>query len=117
MLLTLFGYLLSASISLNRASVARYAAKTVRRSERDCKFCGHDQKDVFAAAVSLYPAYAVQYGDWRVVRTSGPGTPITRYVGLYKPLAPLLILIGEKDDWTPAEPCHKLAEAAPRIRQ
>jgi dienelactone hydrolase len=30
----------------------------------------------------------------------------------YKPIAPLLILIGEKDDWTPAEPCRKLAEAA-----
>ena len=25
---------------------------------------------------------------------------------------PLLILIGENDDWTPAEPCRKLAEAA-----
>jgi dienelactone hydrolase len=26
--------------------------------------------------------------------------------------APLLILIGDKDDWTPAEPCRKLTEAA-----
>jgi len=71
-----------------------------------------NQKDVFAAAVALYPTCAVQYSDWRVVRTSGLGTPITRYIGVYKPLAPLLILIGEKDDWTPAEPCHKLVEAA-----
>ena len=26
--------------------------------------------------------------------------------------APLLILIGEKDDWTPAEPCRELTRAA-----
>ncbi|MGH7416173.1 MAG: dienelactone hydrolase family protein [Candidatus Rokuibacteriota bacterium] len=30
----------------------------------------------------------------------------------YRPLAPLLILIGCKDDWTPAEPCQKLADTA-----
>jgi len=40
------------------------------------------------------------------------GGPLTRYVGVYKPLAPMFILIGEKDDWTPAEPCRKLVEAA-----
>ena len=27
-------------------------------------------------------------------------------------MAPLLILIGDKDDWTPAEPCRRLTEAA-----
>lgn len=32
--------------------------------------------------------------------------------GVYEPGAPLLILIGEKDDWTPAEPCRTLTEAA-----
>lgn len=48
----------------------------------------------FAAAVALYPSCAL--------KTSG----------VYKPIAPLLILIGEKDDWTPAEPCRKLTEAA-----
>ena len=31
---------------------------------------------------------------------------------MYKPVAPLLILIGESDDWTPAEPCRKLTEIA-----
>jgi dienelactone hydrolase len=71
-----------------------------------------NQKDGFAAAVALYPGCAAQYGDWRVVRTAGLRTPIIRYVGAYKPVAPLFILIGEKDDWTPAEPCRKLAEAA-----
>jgi dienelactone hydrolase len=30
---------------------------------------------------------------------------------VYRPLTPLLILVGEKDDWTPAEPCRKLTEA------
>jgi dienelactone hydrolase len=35
-----------------------------------------------------------------------------RRAGVYKPVAPVLILIGEKDDWTPAEPCRKLTEAA-----
>jgi dienelactone hydrolase len=37
---------------------------------------------------------------------------VTSHVGVYKPIAPLLILIGEKDDWTPAEPCRWLAETA-----
>jgi dienelactone hydrolase len=53
----------------------------------------------FAAAIALYPGCGVRYGDWR------PGT-----AGVYKPHAPLLILVGEKDDWTPAEPCRQLAE-------
>ncbi len=72
----------------------------------------HEERGSFAAAVVLYPGCAVQYGDWRVVRTSGPGGPLTHYVGVYKPVAPLLILIGENDDWTPAKPCQKLAETA-----
>jgi dienelactone hydrolase len=47
----------------------------------------------FAAGVALYPRCATQ----------PPG---------YRPAAPLLILIGDKDDWTPAEPCRTLVEAA-----
>jgi dienelactone hydrolase len=31
---------------------------------------------------------------------------------VYVPVAPVLILIGQKDDWTPAEPCEQLTEAA-----
>jgi dienelactone hydrolase len=72
----------------------------------------HEKDAIFAAAVALYPGCGFQYGDWRPVRKSGPGGPVTAYTGLYKPLAPLLILIGENDDWTPAEPCQKLADAA-----
>jgi dienelactone hydrolase len=50
----------------------------------------------FRAAVALYPGCA----------------PWLRSPDAYRPAGPLLILIGEKDDWTPAEPCRRLAEAA-----
>jgi dienelactone hydrolase len=30
----------------------------------------------------------------------------------YRPYAPLLILAGEADDWTPAQPCVELVEIA-----
>ena len=52
----------------------------------------------FAAAVALYPSCGVTLGTWRA---DGTGT--------YRAVAPLLILIGERDDWTPAAPCVKLA--------
>ena len=48
----------------------------------------------FAAAVALYPSCGATLGD---------------RAGTYRPVAPILILIGEKDDWTPAEACVKLA--------
>ena len=48
--------------------------------------------DGFAAAVALYPGCTA-------------GTP-------YHASAPLLILAGELDDWTPAAPCERLARAA-----
>jgi dienelactone hydrolase len=47
-----------------------------------------------------------------VVRSKEPGRPAIAYSGALKPLAPVLILIGELDDWTPAEPCRRLAAAA-----
>ena len=52
----------------------------------------------FAAAVALYPSCGVTLGTWHA---DGAGT--------YRSVAPLLILIGEKDDWTPVPPCVKLA--------
>ena len=55
----------------------------------------------FLAAVALYPSCRVRLGSWR-----GDGS------GVYRAVAPLLILIGDKDDWTPAEPCRRLAESA-----
>jgi dienelactone hydrolase len=49
----------------------------------------------FAAAVAFYPECAA--GSWtRAYRAAGP----------------LLILSGELDDWTPAEPCQRLADVA-----
>jgi dienelactone hydrolase len=50
----------------------------------------------FRAGVALYPGCA----------------PWLRSADAYRPAGPLLILIGEKDDWTPAEPCRRLTEAA-----
>jgi dienelactone hydrolase len=55
----------------------------------------------FAAAVALYPGCATPAG--KLIGDSS---------GVYRSLAPLLILIGEQDDWTPAEPCRRLAEGA-----
>ena len=55
----------------------------------------------FAAAVALYPGCRVTLGSWR---PDGTGT--------YQAVAPLLILVGEKDDWTPAAPCVALARSS-----
>ncbi len=66
----------------------------------------------FAAAVALYPSCGLSVGSWSVERSKEPGRAITAYRGAFKPLAPVLILIGELDDWTPAEPCRRLAAAA-----
>ena len=63
----------------------------------------------FVAAVALYPGCGRSVGGWQVERD---GHKIVGYAGVFKPLAPLLILIGALDDWTPAEPCRKLAAAA-----
>jgi dienelactone hydrolase len=68
----------------------------------------------FAAAIALYPGCGADYGSWRASRRAGPAGPIVSFSGAYKPAAPLLILIGEKDDWTPAPYCQSLAEAAQR---
>jgi dienelactone hydrolase len=54
----------------------------------------------FAAAVALYPSCAQGARVWRNAS------------GVYRPIAPLLILIGKKDDWTPAEACQRLIDAA-----
>jgi dienelactone hydrolase len=66
----------------------------------------------FAAAVALYPACAVRYGSWSTVRQNKTFGPMVSYSGAYKPIAPVLILIGEKDDWTPAEDCRKMVDVS-----
>jgi dienelactone hydrolase len=60
---------------------------------RDTEPLAREKRAGFAAAVALYPRCAA-------------------YRGAYQPVAPLLILIGNGDDWTPAEHCRKLAEAS-----
>jgi dienelactone hydrolase len=66
----------------------------------------------FAAAVALYPGCGQTFGGWSVKRANAPGRPVVEYSGAFKSRAPLLILIGERDDWTPAEHCRRLAAAA-----
>lgn len=68
---------------------------TIVAQRRDARAGG------FAAAVALYPGCGARYGDWSPA--SGEA---------FKPLAPLLILVGELDDWTPAAPCEALAQRA-----
>jgi dienelactone hydrolase len=60
-----------------------------------------DRRAGFVAAVALYPDCGRRLGSWRANAS-----------GVYRPVAPVLILIGEKDDWTPAAPCRKLTDAA-----
>ena len=62
---------------------------------------GAEKRAGFAAAVALYPGCATPAGA--LIGDSG---------GVYRALAPLLILVGELDDWTPAEPCRRLADIA-----
>jgi dienelactone hydrolase len=69
------------------------------------------KREGFTAAIALYPACAPSYGAWSTSKLRNFG-PVSGYSGVYQPIAPLLILIGEKDDWTPAEPCRHLAEAS-----
>lgn len=71
-----------------------------------------EKRDGFAAAIALYPGCGARYAGWSVVRALGNHGPVTQYVGVYQPLAPLRILVGEKDDWTPAADCEALANAA-----
>ena len=67
--------------------------------ESDTDLLAKERRAGFAAAVALYPGCVASRRTW-----SNPG--------VYRPVAPLLILIGDKDDWTPAEPCRRLTEAA-----
>jgi dienelactone hydrolase len=62
----------------------------------DTEPLAREKREGFAAAVALYPRCQ----------------PWNRNSRAYQPVAPLFVLIGEKDDWTPAEPCRKLAETA-----
>lgn len=71
-----------------------------------------ERRHGFAAGIALYPGCANQYGRWSATHEFGNHGVVTGYSGVYQPIAPLLILIGERDDWTPAKPCEELAERA-----
>ena len=46
-----------------------------------------------------------------------PGcSPYARTQGSYLPVAPLLILIGANDDWTPPAPCVELGKWTPKVK-
>ncbi|HTG96872.1 MAG TPA: dienelactone hydrolase family protein [Burkholderiales bacterium] len=46
-----------------------------------------------------------------------PGcSPYARTQGAYLPVAPLLILIGALDDWTPPAPCVELGKWTPKVK-
>jgi dienelactone hydrolase len=70
------------------------------------------KRNGFAAALALYPSCSFRLGGWSVTRDGAEPHRIVEYKGVYQPLAPLLILTGALDDWTPAEPCRLMVEAS-----
>lgn len=75
------------------------------------------KRNGFAAGIALYPRCDNPYGTWKVTRANGERGPVTGYGGVYKTVSPLLILSGELDDWTPAEPCRVMVETARKAGQ
>jgi dienelactone hydrolase len=72
---------------------------SIALSGRDSERMAGRRREGFAAAVALYPGCAVGNPRWNTE---------------YKPAAPVLILAGELDDWTPAAACVQLASIALR---
>ena len=72
----------------------------------------------FSAAIAVYPNCGVNYGNWSIVRSHPKGGPIVHATGRYEAMVPLLILIGEKDDWTTARHCRLMLKMAndPKIK-
>ena len=66
----------------------------------------------FSAAIAFYPECGIRYGGWSVTRRDRGGRvgPVVSTSGRFETLAPLLILIGDKDDWTPAKYCRQMLE-------
>lgn len=79
--------------------------------ESDNEPLARDKRAGFVGAVALYPGCGAPLGNWRT-RRQAKGGPFVGHSGVYKPAAPVLILTGGSDDWTPAEPCRKLVESA-----
>jgi dienelactone hydrolase len=85
---------------------------TMTTLSRDNPAVKEAKQDGFTAAIALYPNCTSPYGSWAAKRENGNTGAITGYLGTYKPLNPVLVLAGEKDDWTPAEPCRQLVETS-----
>jgi dienelactone hydrolase len=66
----------------------------------------------FRAAITFYPECGLEYGKWKVKRECGDSGPVTNTEGVYRPTAPLLILSGAADDWTPAAYCKTMVNVA-----
>jgi dienelactone hydrolase len=64
----------------------------------------------FAAGIAFYPGCGALFGKWNVAREFRDHGAVTAYRGTYVPTAPLRILIGDKDDWTPAVHCEEMAK-------
>src|SRR5262249_51974708 len=75
---------------------------TMLAPDSDADPLASEKRAGFRAAVALYPSCAQGPQVWRNAS------------GVYRPIGPLLILIGEKDDWTPAEACKRLTDASQR---
>ena len=70
------------------------------------------KRNGFAAGIAFYPNCGISYGEWRTVRQNKDFGPVVSHSGVYKPIGPVLILTGEKDDWTPAEECRQMVEVS-----
>ncbi len=70
------------------------------------------KRNGFIAGIAFYPNCGLRYGEWSTVRQNKDFGPVVSHSGVYKPIGPVLILAGEKDDWTPAEDCRQMVEVS-----
>lgn len=70
------------------------------------------KRNGFTAGLALYPGCTFRLGGWSVTRDPDEPHRISGYKGVYQPQAPLLILTGALDDWTPAGPCRVMVETS-----
>lgn len=62
----------------------------------------------FRAAIAFYPECGIGYGEWTVTRSIAG----VKSSGSYVSNVPMLILIGDADDWTPASACTNMLQSA-----
>ena len=134
--LALLAFLQTAGVPVERASLPGPEGTTLRSVTAS----GLRRQDAIAAAQWLVarpgtPAGGVALIGWSngggtVLATARAGADLPpglfrRFAAFYpgcaatenpawQPAAPLLILVGESDDWTPARPCHDLQARYPR---